>query len=393
MKPITGLLTGHKRFLTDLLPMRSRAAIGIVACEILGFQRSYIVHLSCRILLLVFLLTGLTACERGPKDHQQTLLVFGTLLDIKAYTDKPGEFETAVGDLEQTFQKMHREWHAWKGEGELVRLNRAIAQGDAMRVSPELADLLRQARDHAQLSDHLFNPAIGRLVALWGFHSDEPPGGPPPDANKIAALIEQAPAMSQLVFEDGQIQSSNRTVALDLGAFAKGYALNHAIRRLRAFGIDNAIVNAGGDLCVSGRHGERPWAIGIRHPQGEGVIASVDVADGECVLTSGNYERYRKHEGIRYAHIIDPRSGYPVKHVTSTTVISRDGGLADAAATALSVAGPQQWHKIAAQMGLVDVMLVDENGTVHVSPQMRQRIEFQQSIDRVLVSAPLQPQP
>lgn len=393
MKAIIGLPAGNKRFLTTLLQMHSRAAIGIVAREIPGLQRSFIVHLSCRILLLFFLFAGVSACDRGPGDHQQTLLVFGTLLDIKAYTDKPDEFAAAVRELEQTFQMMHREWHAWKGDGELVRLNRAIARGDAMRVTTELADLLRQAKRHAQQSDHLFNPAIGRLVALWGFHSDEPPAGPPPDASRIAALIAQAPAMSQLVFEENRIRASNRAVALDLGAFAKGYALNLAIRRLQAFGIGNAIVNAGGDLCVSGRHGDRPWAIGIRHPLGEGVIASVEVADGECVLTSGNYERYREHEGIRYAHIIDPRSGYPVRHVASATVISRDGGLADAAATALSVAGPQQWHRIAAQMGLAEVMLVDENGAVHVSPRMGQRIEFQQPIDRVLVSAPLQSQP
>jgi thiamine biosynthesis lipoprotein len=322
---------------------------------------------------------SITACGQGPRDHQQTLLVFGTLLDIKAYTDKPAQFAAAVRDLEQTFQEMHRDWHAWKGEGELVRLNRAIARGDAVTVTPELAELLRLAKRYALQSDNLFNPAIGGLIALWGFHSDEPPGGPPPDAGAIAALVEAAPSMSQLRIEGNRVFSSNRAVSLDLGAFAKGYALNLAIRRLQDFGIGNAIVNAGGDLCVSGRHGERPWAIGIRHPLGEGVIASVEAADGECVLTSGNYERYREYEGIRYAHIIDPRTGYPVAHIASATVISRDGGLADAAATALSVAGPERWREIATGMGLSDVMLVDENGNVHLSPAMQKRINLEQS--------------
>jgi thiamine biosynthesis lipoprotein len=334
----------------------------------------------------------ITACGQGPRDHQQTLLVFGTLLDIKAYTDKPAEFDAAVRDLEQTFQGMHREWHAWKGDGELVRLNRAIARGDAMTVTPELAELLRQAKRYAERSDHLFNPAIGRLIALWGFHSDEPPGGPPPDEKKIVALIDEAPSMSQLRIEGNLVRSENRAVALDLGAFAKGYALNLAIRRLKDFGIANAIVNAGGDLCVSGRHGDRPWAIGIRHPLGEGVIASVEVTDGECVLTSGNYERYREYEGIRYAHIIDPRTGYPVAHVASATVISKDGGLADAAATALSVAGPQRWREIASSMGLNEVMLVDESGNVHLSPAMQKRIEFQQPVGQVIVAPALNPE-
>jgi thiamine biosynthesis lipoprotein len=123
---------------------------------------------------------------------------------------------------------------------------------------------------------------------------------------------------------------------------------------------------------------------------GEGVIASLEVLDGECVLTSGNYERYREYQGIRYSHIIDPRTGYPVEHVVSATVISKNGGLADAAATALSVAGPAHWHKIATQMGLAEVMLVDENGEVHLSPAMGERIEFQQPIERVIESPPLE---
>ncbi|MCU7916675.1 MAG: FAD:protein FMN transferase [Candidatus Thiodiazotropha sp. (ex Gloverina cf. vestifex)] len=329
-----------------------------------------------------------TACGRSPADHQQTLLVFGTLLDIKAYTDKPEQFNKAVQNLDETFQAMHREWHAWKGEGELVRLNRAFADGQSMSVSESLGELLRQSQAYSQKSDGLFNPAIGRLIGLWGFHSDEPPGGPPPDPNAIQALLEASPSMDDIRFDGNLLSSANETVEIDLGAFAKGYALNLAIEKLKTFGIGHAIVNAGGDLCVSGRHGDRPWAIGIRHPLGEGVIASVDVSDGECVLTSGNYERYREYEGVRYAHILDPRTGYPVEHVASATVISPDGGLADAAATALSVAGPDGWHQIAHQMELNQVMLVNEKGRVYITPEMKARIVFQQSVDEVIISQP-----
>jgi len=182
--------------------------------------------------------------------------------------------------------------------------------------------------------------------------------------------------MQALVIEGSQVSSSNPLVQLDLGGFAKGYALNQAISRLRSLGVGNAIVNAGGDLCVSGRHGERPWQVGIRHPQGEGVIAALAVADGECVLTSGNYERYREYENVRYAHILDPRTGWPVRHVASATVIHADGGVADAAATALTVAGPDDWRRIARGMGLRYVMLVDEMGTVYMSPAMAERVRF-----------------
>ncbi|MEW8280965.1 MAG: FAD:protein FMN transferase [Candidatus Thiodiazotropha taylori] len=340
-----------------------------------------------RMLLLVGLLVILPGCDKGPQDHRQTLLVFGTLLDIQAYTDQPELFNEAVRALDKTFQKMHREWHAWKGEGELVRLNRALADGKSLQVSAELAELLQQARQYAVDSEQMFNPAIGRLIGLWGFHSDQPPGGPPPQKLEIEALLKSNPNMQDLRFQEGLVSSTNPMVAIDLGAFAKGYALNLAIDELKRMGIGNAIVNAGGDLCVSGRHGDRPWVIGIRHPLGEGVIASLGVADGECVLTSGNYERYREFEGVRYAHIIDPRSGYPVAHVASATVISKQGGLADAAATALSVAGPADWPRIAAKMGLTQVMLVDDQGKVYLTPPMQSRISFQQKVDEVVVGA------
>jgi thiamine biosynthesis lipoprotein len=338
-----------------------------------------------RALLLGLLLSQL-GCSKAPQDHRQTLLVFGTLLEIQAYTDQPELFSEAVKSLDKTFQKMHREWHAWKGEGELVQLNRALAQGKAHQVSAELSALLEQAKGYAIDSEHMFNPAIGKLIGLWGFHSDQPPGGPPPKSDDIETLLASNPNMEDVRFEDNLIRSTNPMVAIDLGAFAKGYALNLAIDELKRMGIENAIVNAGGDLCVSGQHGERPWVIGIRHPLGEGVIASVAVSHGECVLTSGNYERYREFEGVRYAHIIDPRSGYPVAHVASATVISHQGGLADAAATALSVAGPSDWERIAAKMGLKEVMMVDDQGKVYLTPQMQSRIEFQQQIDEVVVA-------
>ncbi|MET0052673.1 MAG: FAD:protein FMN transferase [Candidatus Thiodiazotropha sp.] len=339
-----------------------------------------------RLTFSMLLLLVISGCDRGPTDQRQTLLVFGTLLDIQAYTDQPETFNKAVQSLDQTFQGMHRDWHAWKGDGDLVQLNRALSLGESREVSPQLAELLKRAQGYAANSENLFNPAIGQLIGLWGFHRDEPPGGPPPDAQKIAELIRLNPNMSDLTIEGTRVSSSNPAVSLDLGAFAKGYALNLAIDELHGFGIDNAIVNAGGDLCVSGRHGDRPWMIGIRHPLGEGVIASVGVSDGECVLTSGNYERYREYEGIRYAHIIDPRSGYPVAHVASATVISHDGGLADAAATALSVAGPDLWVEIARRMGLTEVMLVDEKGRVYLTPEMQKRIKFQQDVEQVVVS-------
>ncbi len=338
-------------------------------------------------LLSALVLVLLGACAPSAPEYHRSLYVFGTLVDVDILGLTPEQAAKAVDAVETDFQRMHRDWHAWKPGGELVALNEQIAAGGSLRVSPFLMPLLEQGRALYLESDGLFNPAIGGLVGLWGFHRDEPSGGAPPSATAIEALVQARPGMNDLKIEGDRVASRNPAVQLDLGGFAKGYALNRAVERLRGLGVRDAVVNAGGDLCVTGRHGERPWHIGIRHPQGVGVLASLHVHDGECVMTSGNYERYREYEDVRYAHILDPRTGQPVRHVVSATVIHEDGGRADAAATALTVAGPTHWERIAGRMGLRYVMLVDAEGRVHMTADMAERIRFQGQSPEVVTAA------
>lgn len=325
----------------------------------------------------VLLLQG--GCARrsasDPESYRQGLFAFGTLVEVEV-SDAPRPLAIqAVTLLDQRLQVMHREWHAWKPGGELMRLNHSLAEGESFIASDALRAMLEQTRNLSAASDGLFNPAIGRLIGLWGFHGDEYPEDAPPAAAEIDQLIRQAPSMDALRIQGNRISSDNRSVQLDLNAFAKGYALDQAITILAQAGIDNAMVNAG-DLCVAGtRHGA-PWRIGIRHPQGSGVLASVETAGKECVMTSGNYERYRRYQGRRYAHLLDPRSGWPVEHVASATVIHADGGLAGAAALALAVAGPQDWQRIASRMGVTFAMLVDDAGNLYLSSDMAQRLQF-----------------
>jgi thiamine biosynthesis lipoprotein len=182
--------------------------------------------------------------------------------------------------------------------------------------------------------------------------------------------------MEDLVFDDHRVSSQNPHVQIDLGGHAKGVALNQALDRLAALGYGNALVNLGGNLAVSGTRGDRPWRIGVRHPQGEGAIASLEVSGRMAVVTSGTYERYRQDGDRRYPHIIDPRSGQPATHVVSATVLHPDAARADVAATALVVAGSEAWPNVARGMGVSDVMIVDEQGRVQLTPGMAARVQF-----------------
>lgn len=331
----------------------------------------------------------LTACSR-PQEYHEQIYVFGTLVQVTLWDVSDQQAQRAFQELNSRFQQMHHDWHAWQ-QGPLTDLNRAIAEGRPLKVDPSLLPLLEKAKEACERSGALFNPAIGQLIAEWGFHSSERPVGAIPSREKIATLVKQNPSMRDIAIEAGVVVSANRAVDIDLGGIAKGYAVGLGLQWLRELGVHNAIINAGGGLGVIGSHGERPWRVGIRHPQGEGVLASLEVHDGEQVHTSGNYERFREAEGVRYAHIIDPRTGWPVEGITSATVIESDGSIADAAATAMVVAGVKEWHRVAREMGIRYVMLVDEEGTVYMNPRMAGRVHFlpDAPVPRVVLSEEL----
>ncbi len=318
--------------------------------------------------------------EQPPTEYKTTAYVFGTLVDITIRGTDTQSAEAADADLSAGFQDLHNDWHAWKPLGELAAINGACKSGGTVTVGDKTLIALQKAKDFEISSHGLFNAALGRVIGLWGFHSDTLPKGEKPPFDQIDALVAQSPSMADIRITGHDVMCINPAVSLDFGGFGKGLALDWALDRLQSKGIANALINAGGDVSSMGHYAEadtgRPWRIGIRHPKTWGVLASVDVDHDEAVYTSGNYERYNEQDGIRYSHIIDPRNGRAVQSIVSSTVIHTDSALADAAATALSVAGLRDWPRIAADMGVSQVMVVDETGHMYATPDMRARLIF-----------------
>jgi len=334
-------------------------------------------------LLLIGLLVG---CQTKNQEYHATLLSFGTLINISFWDVDKDQADHAIQRLEQDLQFMHTAWHAWQ-PGPMGRVNMLLGTTKSFSANPSVIGPILKAQELAIASDHLFNPAISELIKLWGFHSDELPTGPPPAADKIKNLLTQNPRMDDISIDGIRMKSRNPHVKLDLGGVAKGYGIEQLIELLKKQGIQNAIVNAGGDLKVIGQHGDRPWKVGIQDPMNrQTVLASLDVHPGESVFTSGNYERFYDYEGRRYHHIIDPRTGYPAQGTRSVTLIHSDASTADAAATALFVAGPNDWQRLARQMGIRAVMLVDEQGEIHITPAMQARVSFIRPPDKLHVS-------
>lgn len=326
-------------------------------------------HLGVALLAVLLLACG------APPLHQQQSYVFGTLVEVSIYCAPEDEARAAAAAVLARFDALHRELHAWQPSA-LSRLNAALARGERVRVSPELAAMLRDAQTLAAQSDELFNPAIGGLIALWGFQSDVPPGKLPDDA-AVAEWVARRPRMADLVIEGGTVASRNPAAQLDLGGYAKGRALDEAVAILRQHGIANALVNIGGNVIALGRHGKRPWRVGIQNPRAPGTLATLELHDGEAVGTSGDYQRFFEKDGHRYSHLIDPRNGRPATGMQSVTILVRGphaGTRSDALSKPLFIDGPGQLARRAAKLGIADYLAVDAAGKLIVSPSMQARI-------------------
>lgn len=344
---------------------------------------------SCRFLTaaLLILTVSLAACQKQNTYRYQSF-AFGTLIEIKIRSDDKPLANQAAASLFADFDRMHSDWHAWQ-PGPLTQTSAMLTTGKWFSADNAVLPLIKLSKHYSLLSNGLFNPAIGGLIQIWGFQNEKKSQAPP-DQKQITRYLAKLPSMNEVEIDGKQMRGRNSLLSLDLGAVAKGYAVEKGIKMLREQGIEHALINAGGDLCGIGSNAKRPWQIGIRDPSGTGVIASLALQEDECVFTSGDYERNFDYAGKRYHHIIDPRSGYPADQVKSLTVLHKNGALADAASTALFIAGPDGWQEVAVKMGVSDVMMVDKKGRIIMTPSMQKRIKLEPgNEDKVVISKPL----
>jgi thiamine biosynthesis lipoprotein len=306
--------------------------------------------------------------------------LFGSPVTLAA----PRASAALLDALLQQLQRMHVEWNAWK-PGELGRLNAALRAGRSAAASAPLRAMIALSVRLERASGGFFNAGIGGAVGAWGFHDDVMRDGPRPDAHTLARWQAAAPSLAQLEVRGAQVASRNPLLQLDFGAIAKGVAIDRTLDRLQAAGVADAMLDLGGNLAAMGGCGGRPWRIGVRDPHGEGLVASLATQGREAVVTSGSYERFRMADGERITHILDPQRAAPVAGLASVTVLHRCAALADAAATALLVAGPQRWPRVAERLGVSQVLVIDRFGCCTASAALAPRLAFEPGTGRRLV--------
>ena len=273
-----------------------------------------------RFLLFFPILIFLACCARVPREIE--LIRSQELMSTEVTITLTGTDKIKLGDLaDETFafmQGLSSRFNIYDPASEVSRLNAAVC-GKPVRVSPELADILRAAAAAHQNTNGYFDITVRPLVLLW---REAKRTGTLPTAKEIQKARSLV-GFANVSLSGDKVTFLKPAISVDLGGIAKGYVVHRTTEYLKQRGVKAGIVDAGGDLFAWGKKPDGgKWRIGIRHPrEGKTVLKVLEIED-RAVLTSGDYERYFMRDGRRYSHIVNPFSGMPDSDIMSVTVVS-----------------------------------------------------------------------
>lgn len=312
--------------------------------------------------------------------YQRSEWVLDDHVTITAYGKNRSQVEEAVDAAFQEFYRIDAIANRYNPDSEVSRLNQEAA-GEPVAVSEDLWEMITIAMDVYEASEGLFDITIGPLVDLWDITGRLERGDPPPTQEEITAAREKVGG-DLLVLDESErtVYLPREGMIVDLGGLAKGYALDRAAAVMNNNEVDVGVINM---ISTSMTLGDKPeaaggpsWTIAILSPRGEGYMGTLSLPGGVYISTSGDYQRYFEYEGIRYHHIIDPRTGYPAQGVISTTVIgAEDGTWSDAASTAAFIIGAPEALSWVEEVGGIEVIIVDSEGVVHTTSGVEQWVQ------------------
>ena len=255
---------------------------------------------------------------------------------------RPRDLQRLQADVDAALVEVNRQMSTWESDSEISRFNRAGAN-EPIAISPDFQFVVRCALEIAEATGGAFDPTVGALVNLWGFGPDGlRRAAPTPD--QIAAARAVTGWRHLRLAPDGRLEKDMAALKLDLGAIAKGFGVDRVAALLRERGIENFLVEIGGETLGVGRNDQgEPWRVGVLKPDGSADLQGVArLTGGRAIATSGDYRNfYRDETGKLRSHVVDPRAAAPVGHaVASVSVLAADCLTADALATALFVLGP-----------------------------------------------------
>ena len=340
--------------------------------------------------LIVYFLIGLLMGCGDNKTHQSKDFIFGTLIDIKIYGESKIDAEKVSNEIFFEFHRLHKLLHPWE-KSLITDINTAISQNKSIPINnDEVITIISNAQRLETQTQNLFNPSIGRLIKLWGFHSNDYNQETIPNKETIQKLVSSNPLMQSIKIKDGILKSNNQNVQIDLGGYAKGYALDQAKQILKNNNIKNALINIGGNILAFGKHGERNWVVGIQNPRKPNALATISLKPGWTIGTSGDYQRYIMVNNQRYSHLINPETGYPESKTQSATILmppsEASGVLSDVFSKPLFITSKKNKANMAKLLNIKYFLIVTDDQSILISEALNKKINWEDSIDKKIIT-------
>jgi len=314
--------------------------------------------------IFVLLMLLLPATSDAEREHLIEGRTMGTTYHITVVTGAREGIKGLKEKVDRRLEAINQVFSTYIKDSEISRFNALKTSGEKFRVSVDFIQVMKVGRKIHQLSEGAWDATVNPLVDLWGFGPTRHPPRMPPEA-EIKTLLQN------IGFDRIQIQEPNflvkniAAVTLDLNSIAKGFAVDQVSALVAANGFKNYLVEIGGEIYAAGRRPDgKYWRVGINRPQKDAafneVYKTVAIKD-QAFATSGDYRNFFEIGGVRYSHVIDPRSGYPVSNgVVSVSVIAENCTLADGLATAIMVMGAEKGLQLVNRLEKVECLVVVE---------------------------------
>ena len=333
---------------------------------------------------------ALLACDSTSNVFNDDLDVLGTSARIVVVGLPDEEAARAARAVEEELRKLDHIGYTFETDGELQKFNEAIARGQTATASVELKGLIVEAGRLYTASKGLFNPAAGELTALWEYvcphiECTESPYfgeiGKIIDSKVDEVILKAQPSMEDLTIDGDTVTSRKSAVRLEFGDMIRGFALDRSITRLKELGVENAMIFLGNGVRTIGSRASKPWWIGLPIlAESHHMIGTIQSSGDEAVVTVHAFDKSIDKKGAIYRHVVDSRTGFPVRDTKSVTVIHKSATTANAAAAALLIAGRDEWSSVADAMGVRDVVMITRNGMVYSSQEMDDRIRWKKDL-------------
>lgn len=305
---------------------------------------------------------------------ERSHVTMGTEVELTAWTADDVRAEAAFTAVFGEFDRLDAMMSVWKDGSDVLRLN-AAAGDHAVPVSPETREVLRIARQVSDQTEGRFDVTFGALSGLWKFDTQDKDNSVP-DRREI---LKRLPLVNYRDIEvddrAGTALLKRKGMRVNLGGIGKGYAVDRSVAILRQSGLRDFMIQAGGDMYVGGRRGDRPWRLGIRDPRGpaDRSFAMLDLTDA-TFSTSGDYERFFIKDGRRYHHILDLSVGEPAQGCRSVTLVTERAVIADALAKGVFILGPDAGMALIERTPGVQGVIVSAKNEVLISSGLRGRL-------------------